>query len=60
MHKHQQNMERLCKKMRFRYGDNDDLVMQLKHELAALETRKTKAATPAGQRLCAQDGESTA
>lgn len=53
-------MERLCKKMRFRYGDNDDLVMQLKHELAALETRKTKAATPAGQRLCAQDGESTA
>ncbi|MFZ3140673.1 hypothetical protein [Polaromonas sp.] len=56
-HKHQQNMERLCKKMRFRYGDNDDLVMQLKHELAALEARKTTASALTSQRLRAQDSE---
>jgi len=37
MHKHLQHLERLSKKMQFRYGDDDDLVMQLKHEYKSLE-----------------------
>lgn len=37
MHKRLQHLERLSKKMQFRYGDDDDLVMQLKHEYKSLE-----------------------
>ncbi len=41
MHKHLQNLERLCQKMQFRYGVDDDLVVQLKHELRSLESRNS-------------------
>lgn len=42
MHKHLQNLQRLCQKLQFRYGDDDDLVIQLKHELESLEARKSR------------------
>jgi hypothetical protein len=37
MTKHLQNLERLHRKMKFRYGDVDILVLQLKQEISALE-----------------------
>lgn len=42
MHKHLQNLERLFQKMQARYGDNDELVLQLKQELIAFEAKATK------------------
>lgn len=48
MHKRLQNLERLCKKLQFRYGEDDELVVQLKHELLSLQTTKLKH--PAGKR----------
>lgn len=43
MNKHLDSLEILCNKMRVRYGDNDDLVLQLKQELASLEEKRTQA-----------------
>ena len=40
MSKHLQNLQRLCKKMQDRYGEDDALVMELKQELVLLEARK--------------------
>jgi peptidoglycan hydrolase CwlO-like protein len=42
MKKHIQNLQRLCQKMQVRYGEDDDLVLQLKLELASLEAKKAK------------------
>lgn len=42
MHKHLQNLQRLFQKMQTRYGENDELVMQLKQELIAFETKMSK------------------
>lgn len=46
MRKHLQNLERVCQKLQFRYGDTDELVMELKKELESLNARKS--AHPAG------------
>ncbi len=42
MHKHLQNLQRLCQKMQARYGEDDELVMQLKQEMAAFEAKAAK------------------
>jgi uncharacterized protein involved in exopolysaccharide biosynthesis len=42
MHKHLQNLQRLFQKMQTRYGENDELVVQLKQELTAIEAKVTK------------------
>ena len=42
MSKHLQNLERLSQKMQERYGDGDDLVLELKQELSAMERKKAK------------------
>ena len=42
MHKHLQNLERLCQKLQFRYGQDDELVMQVKHEIESNVTRYSK------------------
>jgi hypothetical protein len=39
MTKHLQNLERLLKKMTLRYGDGDDLVLQLQQEVSSLEKK---------------------
>ena len=44
MDKHHQNLERLCKKLQSRYGEDDDLVMQFKHELESLESLESRQA----------------
>ncbi|MBG6072866.1 MULTISPECIES: hypothetical protein [unclassified Polaromonas] len=41
MQKHLQNLERVCQKLQFRYGDNDELVIEFKHELESLKTKKS-------------------
>lgn len=43
MHRHHHNLEKLYQKLQFRYGDDDDLVMQLKHELESLDSLEAKA-----------------
>ena len=52
MHKHLQNLQRLFQKMQARYGDNDELVLQLKQELIAFEAKaaKNRAAVNKGRR----------
>jgi hypothetical protein len=45
MSKHLDSLERLCKKMQLRYGDNDDLVLQFKQELSVLREKKIKEIT---------------
>ena len=57
MHKHHQNLERLCQKLQFRYGEDDGLVMQLKHELESLESRQSKSSPKASQDRRKQDKE---
>jgi len=42
MHKHLQNLERLCQKLQFRYGQDDELVMQVKREIESNMTRYSK------------------
>ena len=42
MHKHLQNLERICRKLQFRYGQDDELVMQIKHEIDSNVTRIPK------------------
>ena len=49
MHKYHQNLERIFQKLQFRYGENDALVMQLKHELESLEVRQSKCYLRASQ-----------
>ena len=41
MCKHLQNLERFFKKLQFRYGDNDELVIALKNELESVKDRKS-------------------
>jgi hypothetical protein len=43
MHKHLQNLERLCQKLQFRYGQDDELVMQVKHEIESNVTKYSKS-----------------
>ncbi|CAM3823543.1 hypothetical protein [Polaromonas hydrogenivorans] len=57
MHKHHQNLERLCQKLQFRYGEDDGLVMQLKHELESLESRQSKDDPQANRGRRKQDKE---
>lgn len=40
MKKHLQNLELLCNKLQYRYGNDDDLVLQLKQEIEALKAKK--------------------
>ena len=42
MHKHLQNLERLCQKLQSRYGQDDELVMQVKHEMESNAARYSK------------------
>jgi hypothetical protein len=42
MPKHLQNLERIYQKLRFRYGQDDDLVMQVKHEIESNVTKHSK------------------
>lgn len=42
MNKHLESLDILCNKLRVRYGDNDDLVLQLKQELSVLKEKRTK------------------
>jgi hypothetical protein len=44
MHQHHHNLGKLCEKLHFRYGDDDDLVLQLKHELESLDSLEAKKA----------------
>jgi hypothetical protein len=44
MKKNLQNMERLCEKMQARFGEDDDLVLQFRRELAILREKKQKNA----------------
>jgi hypothetical protein len=43
MHRHHHNLEKLYQKLQFRFGDDDDLVMQLKHELESLDSLGAQA-----------------
>jgi hypothetical protein len=49
MQRHLQNLERLYQKLRFRYGQDDDLVMQVKHEIESNETEHSKSPPRAEQ-----------
>ena len=51
MNKHIQNLERLLQKMQYRYGADDDLVLQLNRELKRCEAGKPEhhAATAHGR-----------
>lgn len=60
MHKHLQNLERLCPKLQFRYGDDDDLVMQLKCEIGSLDTSHSKNHPKESQGRCLQDNAESA
>jgi hypothetical protein len=57
MKKRLQNLERLYQKMQHRYGDDDELVMQLKHEIELHDNKPSKnhATANIGRRL--QDKE---
>jgi hypothetical protein len=52
VHKHLQNLQRLFQKMQARYGESDELVVQLKQELTAFEAKvaKDRAAVNKGRR----------
>lgn len=52
MHKHLQNLQRLCQKMQTRYGASDALVVQLQQELTALQAKvaQDQAALNRGRR----------
>ena len=49
MHKHLQNLERLCRKLQFRYGQDDELVIQVKHEIESNKTRHLSSYPRANQ-----------
>ncbi|ABM38847.1 hypothetical protein [Polaromonas naphthalenivorans] len=49
MKKRLQNLELLCNKLQYRYGEDDDLVLQLKQELEIL-IAKTLAKSNQGRR----------
>lgn len=59
MHKHLQNLQRLLQKMQSRYGEHDEVVVQLQQALAELELRfaSEQATLKQGRR---QVGASTA
>ncbi len=48
MSKGLQNLERLCHKMQARYGEHDNMVMQLMNELATLklQSKQSEKAAP--------------
>ena len=48
MKKHLQNLELLCRKMQYRYGDDDELVIELRQELQSVIAKKL-AKTAHGQ-----------
>lgn len=52
MHKHLQNLQRLLQKMQSRYGEHDEVVVQLQQALAELELRfaSDQAALKQGRR----------
>jgi len=55
MKKHIQNLQRLCQKMQVRYGEGDDLVLQLNQELTALEAKKSRNLAAANHNRRKQD-----
>lgn len=55
MHKHRQNLERLYQKLQFRYGQDDELVMQVKHEIESNETRYSRSRPEGNQGPRLQD-----
>lgn len=61
MRKHLRNLERFFQKLQFRYGANDELVMEFKNELESLKVRKSSNAVRATQDWGSQDlGEASA
>lgn len=60
MKKHIQNLQRLCQKMHIRYGEGDDLVLQLKQELTALEAKKSRNLAVVNQNRRKQDIDQSA
>jgi hypothetical protein len=60
MQKHLQNLERVCQKLQCRYGDNDELVIELKHELESLKTRKSLNPSRTLQNWGEQDAQEAA
>lgn len=40
MKRHIQNLQRLCQKLETRYGNDDELVAQLRHEIDTLEAKQ--------------------
>ena len=55
MKKKLQNLERLCKKMQARFGEQDELVLELKQELATLQEKKLKYFDSANVSLSSAD-----
>lgn len=45
MSRHLWNLERLCKKLQSRFGDDDALTMQIMHEIASLQVIEAKHPT---------------
>lgn len=61
MRRHLLNLERFFQKLQFRYGDSDELVMELQHELESLKARKSLDAGQATQDRGSQNpGEASA
>ena len=42
MSKHMDRLEILCNKLGVKYGDNDELVLQLRQELSGLKEKRAK------------------
>jgi len=42
MSKHLENLERLCNKLQYRYGDSDSLVLQFKQELGVAKEKRVQ------------------
>ena len=55
MKRHLDNMRRLYEKLQARYGDDDDLVLKLNHELKSLEAIDSKKHATAHHRRRRQD-----
>lgn len=49
MHKHHQNLERLYQKLKLRYGQDDELVIQVKHEIDSNEIKQSRSRPKANQ-----------
>jgi ABC-type transporter Mla subunit MlaD len=55
MHKHLQNLERLCEKMQARYGEQDELVAQLQQALTSLRAKSEQSLAARNQGRRKQD-----